>query len=110
MYRVTGIVGLILAVAPWLFGYSDNRIALWASVILGLGTVIVSWMEGRREDRERWEYLTAALLGIIAVIAPFVLGYSHLANARWSSVIAGILIAAFAGSRLTTMTRSRTGL
>lgn len=102
MYWATGILGLILAVAPWMFGYSTNLVAMWTSLLIGVATVLVSWMEGAQSDREPWEYWTAVVLGVIAIIAPLILGFGSLPSATWSTVILGILIAIFAGSRLST--------
>lgn len=102
MYWTTGILGLILAVAPWIFHYTDNATALWTSLIVGVATIIVSALEGVQADREQWEYWAAVALGVIAVIAPFILGFSGYAVAMWSSIVLGVLIAIFAESRLTT--------
>ena len=102
MYWATGILGLILAVAPWIFGYSANGVALWTSVIVGAATIIVSIIEGAQADRQQWEYWVAGILGIIAIIAPFIFGFGSYTNAMWSTVVLGILIAIFAGSRVFT--------
>jgi bacteriorhodopsin len=99
MYWVTGILGLILAVAPWAFGYNDNMVALWTSLIVGAATIIVSIIEGAQADRQQWEYWAAGILGLVAIFAPFVFGFGNYANAMWSTVILGVLIAVFAGSR-----------
>lgn len=103
MYWVTGVVGLILAIAPWIFNYTGNTVALWTSLIVGVATIIVSWIEGAKGDRERWEYWTAVVLGVIAIIAPFVLGFNSSTSALWSSVILGVLVVIFAGGRLFTL-------
>src|SRR5438105_2925230 len=104
MYWATGILGLVLAVAPWIFGYSNNTPALWTSLLVGGATIVVSVIEGARADREPWEYWAAGLLGLVAIVAPFVLGFSTYANALWSSVGVGVLIAIFAGAKLFTGT------
>jgi bacteriorhodopsin len=106
MYWVTGILGLILGAAPWMFGYSTNMVALWTSLIVGAATIIVSIVEAAQADRQQWEYWTAGVLGLIAIIAPFVFGFGNYANAMWSSVVLGILIAIFAGSRAFTLGKS----
>jgi len=99
MYWVTGLLGLILAAAPWAFGYSDNMVALWTSLIVGAATIVVSILEAAQSDRAQWEYWAAGILGVVAIFAPFVFGYGNIANAMWSTVILGVLIAAFAGTR-----------
>jgi hypothetical protein len=106
MYWVTGILGLILGVAPWTFGYSNNIVALWTSLIVGAATNIVSIVEAANANRQTWEYWTAGVLGLIAIIAPFVFGFGNYANAMWSSVVLGILIAIFAGSKAFTLGRT----
>jgi len=106
MYWVTGVLGLILAVAPWIFGYSGNTIALWTSLIVGVATIVVSIIEGAEADRQQWEYWAAGILGLVAIIAPFILGFSGYTSATWSSVVMGVLIALFAGSRLFTTGRT----
>lgn len=100
MYWVTGVLGLILAAAPWIFGYSADIGALWTSVIVGAATVVVSLIEGAQADHEAWEYWAAGILGVVAIIAPFVLGFSVFATAMWSTVILGALIAIFSGIKL----------
>lgn len=100
MYWLTGILGAVFAIAPWIFGYSSNITASWTSFIFGIAVVAVSIIEGMRSDREQWEYWTAGILGVLAILAPFILGFGSFVNAMWSSVILGILIVVFAGSRL----------
>ena len=102
MYWATGVLGLLLAISPYMFGYSNNMVALWTSLIVGGATVIVSILEGMQADRQQWEYWASFVLGLVAIIAPFVLGFGALSAAVWSSVVLGVLIALFAGSRLTT--------
>lgn len=99
MYWITGVLGLILAVAPFIFGYTDNSAALWTSVLVGGATIIVSIMEGVQADR-RWEYWAAGILGLIAIISPFIFGFGGNTTAMWTTVVLGVLIALFAGSRL----------
>ena len=103
MYWLTGILGLILGIAPWIFGYSDNTVALWTSLILGAATIIVSIVEAAQGNRQQWEYWTAGVLGLIAIVAPFVFGFGNFANAMWSSDVLGILLAIFAGSKAFTL-------
>ena len=38
MYWLTGVLGLILVVAPFIMGYTENLAALWTSIILGKTT------------------------------------------------------------------------
>lgn len=102
MYWITGILGLAMAVAPFLFGYTSNQPALWTSILVGLLVVGASVWEMAKNDRENWEYWVAGILGLLAVAAPFILNFSGYAVAMWTSVTVGLLIAVVAGSRLWT--------
>ncbi len=101
MYWLTGLLGLILFVAPFLFGYADNTGALWTSLIVGAFLMVDSVFEGVAEDKQRWEYVVAVVLGIVAVAAPFVLGFSTVTAALWTSIAVGIVAVIAAGGRLT---------
>lgn len=98
MYWITGLVGLAMAVAPWVFSYTDNTNAMWASVIIGAAIVLVSGYKAiMRDENQYWEYWVAGLAGIVAIAAPFVLGFNTLTAALWTSIAAGALVIIIAG-------------
>ena len=97
MYWLTGISGLALAIAPFLLGYSDHQMAMWSGVILGAVVLVASIFEAMDESRAKWEWWVAGVAGLIAVIAPFVLGFSTLVTALWATIILGIVVLAVAG-------------
>lgn len=101
MYWMTGILGLALAVAPFVLGYSNNVAALWTSLLIGGATIIASGIEWAQADKEKWEYWIVAIFGLVAIASPFLFGFGGHATAMWTSVVVGILMALFAGSRLT---------
>ena len=103
MYWVTGILGILLFIAPFVLGYSSDSPALWSNLILGAIVVIVSAIKGFIPDRTRWEYWLAALMGLLAIVAPFVLHFTVAATALWTSIILGIVIAVLAGYKALTM-------
>lgn len=100
MYWLTGIVGLFMIVAPYIFGYTQNTTALWTSVIAGLIVAGASVWEALARRKENWEYWVAAIVGILAIISPFVLGFVHITAATWTTVIAGAVVAILAGSQV----------
>ncbi|MBP9718907.1 MAG: SPW repeat protein [Candidatus Levybacteria bacterium] len=100
MYWITGILGLVLALAPFTLGYSENSIALWVSLSLGFVVMTLSYYEAYSIDRERWEYIVTVVAGIVSMIAPFVLGFGNQVNAMVTSVGIGFLLAVSAGARL----------
>ncbi|MCB9098031.1 MAG: SPW repeat protein [Anaerolineales bacterium] len=97
MYWLTGILGAILIVAPFILGYSENLAALWSSMILGLVVAAVSLYKALSKDTARWEYGVAAVVGLLAVFAPFMFGFSAVAMAMWATIILGAVIALLAG-------------
>ena len=100
MYWITGILGIILMAAPYMLGYTENATAYWTSVSIGGIVALASIWEGFEMKKENWEYWVAVICGIFAIIAPFLLGYGWLMEAMWTSVVVGLLIALFAGSKL----------
>jgi uncharacterized membrane protein HdeD (DUF308 family) len=99
MYLITGILGIALGVAPFIFGYTNNVSALWTSILIGGIVLAVSVFESRHKE-DTWEYWIAAIFGLTAIFAPFVLGFSAHVTATWISVLTGMLITIFAGSRV----------
>ena len=100
MYWITGTIGLSLMAAPFVLGYTNNIAALWTSIIIGGMTLIVSFVEGVVRGRDLWEYWTAVFLGVIAIVAPFAFNFSGHLTAMWTMVIAGVLLALFAGTKV----------
>lgn len=100
MYWITGLLGAAFAVAPFTFGYADNSVALWTSLLLGGSVMVVSYLEAASEDKDRWEYWVTVAAGIVAVAAPFILGFGSQISAMWISMAIGILLAVVAGYKL----------
>ncbi len=100
MYYLTGLLGLISIVSPYLFGYSTDTVALWTSLTIGAVLVVASVFEGVAADKERWEYWVVGIMGVGAILAPFVLGFSALTAALWTLVIVGVVTILVAGAKL----------
>jgi hypothetical protein len=102
MYWLTGLIGLASVAAPYLFGYTDQSTAYWVSVGFGGVVLALSGYEWYSADKEDWEYLVIALLGVGVIIAPFVMGFAAHPTALWTSVIAGGAAIVASGARLFT--------
>ena len=99
MYLLMGFLGLALLISPYLFGYSVDATALWTSLIIGAILVIDSILEGIAADRDKWEYWVAGFAGVVAILAPFVLGFTA-TSALWTLVIVGVATVLVSGSKL----------
>jgi bacteriorhodopsin len=97
MYWITGILGLALIVAPFVLNYSSVPIAMWSSIILGAAIVVVSAIKAFVRDAAKWEYWVAGILGLLAIIAPFVLGFRAQVRPLDASIILGVIVLLFAG-------------
>lgn len=97
MFWMTGILGLLLIAAPFALGYSTDPTALWTSVVLGAVMVVVSGYKAWVQDRTTWEYWVAGIAGLLAVLAPFILGFTTLVLAMWTSIVLGAVVAILAG-------------
>lgn len=100
MYWITGILGLAFILAPFVFGFSGNSPAMWTSIVLGAVIALASLVEGWTRDDRNWEYWVVGLAGILAILAPFVLGFSSVSGALWTAIILGAVVALLAGTKV----------
>jgi hypothetical protein len=87
-----------LFVSPWLLGYSVNLTASWnawiaAIPIAGFALSALTQLQAQEE----WGLLT---VGLWAIVAPWVLGFTGEASALWSHVGAGALVSILAATDL----------
>lgn len=97
MYWLTGFLGIAMAISPFILGYRDSTMAMWTSVVLGIVVVAASILEGMDVKQAKWEWWVAGLAGALAVIAPFVFGFTTLTMALWTLVILGVVVLVLAG-------------
>lgn len=97
MYWLTAILGLLMVIAPWVLGFSDNTNALWTSVALGAVLFLLSAVEAGQKGQVMWEYWLIGLVGLLAILAPFALGFSTLTAAMWSLIALGGLALILSG-------------
>ena len=107
MYWLTGLMGLILAAAPFVFGFSNNPQALWTSLIVGSVLMVSAALEGWSDDKQTWEYWVMGVAGVGAIFAPFVLGFYGVYAAAWSLVIIGVVTVISVSARLLQSSKGR---
>jgi hypothetical protein len=97
MYWITGIVGFILMVAPFIVGYTDVAPAFWSSIALGLVVAFVSGYKVAVKDIGKWEALVSLAAGVITILVPFGLSFSATREAMWTSIVLGAVITLLSG-------------
>ncbi len=97
MYWLTAILGLALGVAPFVMGYSNNPAAMWTSIVLGVVVIVLSALEAIDEHARKWEYWALGAAGVLAVIAPFVFGFTTITYAFWIMIGFGVLMILISG-------------
>lgn len=95
---VNAVVGVCLALSPWLLGYADQAAAAWNAWIVGAAIALIA--VGALIALAEWEEWLNLALGIWAVIAAWVLGFSAVTAATWAHVIAGLIVAGLAAVEL----------
>jgi hypothetical protein len=91
------VIGVLTALSPLVT--TTNAAAAWTMVVLGVvlaatslwslavpGSVASEWVHG--------------VLGVLLFLAPWVMGYSALTGASWTSWVAGVLAVVVAASAL----------
>ena len=102
MYWLTGILGILLMLAPFVLGYASNMLALWSSIVLGAIVLVVSLIKAVIHDAGQWEYWVAGIAGLLALVAPFVLGFRTQPRPLEASLILGLVMLVVAGYQLVT--------
>ncbi|AWK86013.1 SPW repeat protein [Azospirillum thermophilum] len=85
------VLGAVLFLAPWLFGFADQMAPAWNA--WGTGVVIVALAVAAIFAFAVWEEWANLLVGLWAVVSPWVLGFAGNAQAMWSHVAIGLVVA-----------------
>lgn len=92
------VAGLALLLSPWYLGYVGEPYATWNAWIVGASVALIAIAALFAFHRvEEWANVA---VGLWAVIAPWVLGFSAVASATWVHVIAGLVVAILAAVNL----------
>lgn len=83
-------LGLWLVLSPWSLGYTGEREALVASVVLGI--VLSTTAAGALVLPRTWQEAVMAAIGVVVVAAPGVLRFSTNLPARNGALATGLLV------------------
>ncbi len=90
------VLGAILFLGPWLFGFADQQQAAWNAWITG--AVMVALAAAAIFAFAEWEEWVNLVVGLWALVAPWVLGFAGHASATWSHVVVGLVVAALSAA------------
>jgi len=87
------LMGILLIVSPWLFGFSDSNTATWTAVVVGvliIGTSLITDYELSVANivPMRAHLGLDVLLGAFLAVSPWLLGFAD--ENWWWFVVAGV--------------------
>lgn len=92
------VAGIILALSPWFLAYAATVTAAWNAWLVGAVLIAVALAAiYAHHQSEEW---MSVIVGLWAVIAPWVLGFAGISAAATAHVIVGIVVAAIAAGIL----------
>ena len=99
------LVGIILILAPYLFGFADGSAAQWVPQILGLGAIVYSLLTDYELGAMRVIPMPVHLgldfaSGLLLLASPWLFGFAD--RIAWPHVLFGLIEI---GASLTTQTR-----
>ena len=93
MYWYLSIIGVLLAIWPFVGGYSDIASALWASVILGVMIALPAGYKAATHDIAKWPVMLTGIAGTASALAPFCLGFAQAQTATGTMILIGGTVA-----------------
>jgi hypothetical protein len=84
------VLGLWLAVSPWVLSYAHEAIPAWNAHIVGI--VIAVAALAALVAFQKWEEWANAALGAWLIVSPLIMGFSALAVPLWNQLIVGALV------------------
>lgn len=85
------LLGLLIAVSPWVAGDHISRAAAWNAVLIGVLVFFIAELE--YVILQRWEETGQLVLGLWLIASPYVFGYFNTGSLRfWHSTLGGLVI------------------
>lgn len=88
------ILGLWLIASPWVLKYQTETYAMWSAV--GLGILVAATAITALFRVRAWEECSNVVLGLAAIVSPWILRFSESNVPTANTVIIGIVVAALA--------------
>jgi uncharacterized membrane protein HdeD (DUF308 family) len=84
------ICGVLLFLSPWALGFSGDLTAARTAWVGGVVIFIVAL--GAMVQFAEWEEWIELVVGVLVIIAPWVLGFAAVHAALWSCVVLGVIV------------------
>jgi uncharacterized membrane protein HdeD (DUF308 family) len=101
------VIGVLTALSPIVV--NTNATALWTLIVFGVLIAATALWSLAQPDSVASEYVHA-VLGVLLFISPWVLAYSDLGGASWTSWVAGVLTVAVGLAALPSANAEHRGL
>lgn len=93
MYWYLSILGVLLAIWPFIGGYSNIDSALWSSIILGAVITLSAGYKAATNDTGKWSVMLTGIAGAVAAFSPLLLGFSQAQTATGTMILIGGTVA-----------------
>ena len=92
--KINVVLGSVLFLSPWLFGFADVQSAAMSAHIVGAIIVLISIIE--MIAFRMWEEWIGAAAGVWLLFAPFILGFNTHVAALGTHIMFGLVVILFA--------------
>ncbi len=92
--KINIVLGIVLFLSPWLFGFADVQAAAMSAHIVGAIIAVISIIE--MVAFKMWEEWIGAAAGVWLLFAPFVLGFNTHIEALATHILIGLATILFA--------------
>jgi hypothetical protein len=89
---VVGLLGLWLAVSPWVVGPSGSDLRSGVCVALGVG-LLAAAAAMAHQAKASWGAWLAVVGGLVAAVSPWLLGFSEQSDATTNALATGLVAA-----------------
>ena len=84
------VLGVVIALSPWLAGQQDNQVVNWNSGLVGILVLALAALE--LVDLRRSEEVGEIALGLWLIASPFIYGYVESPLAIWQFVLGAMVV------------------
>ena len=95
---VNAVVGVCLALSPWVLGFGAMASAAWSAWVAGVLIALVAI--GALVAFAQWEEWANMVLGVLTLLSPWLLGFASSAEAMTVHVAARLIVAVLAAAEL----------